>query len=72
MSQSSPSMKESHVNQVRAPKLTFDWEDALSLEDMLTEDEVMIRDQFRSYCQEKLMPRILMANRDEGWLVCVW
>ncbi|KFM75861.1 Glutaryl-CoA dehydrogenase, mitochondrial, partial [Stegodyphus mimosarum] len=25
----------------------------------------MIQDQFRSYCQEKLMPRILMANRNE-------
>ena len=26
----------------------------------------MVRDQFRDYCQEKLMPRILMANRLEG------
>lgn len=25
----------------------------------------MIRDSFRTYCQEKLMPRILMANRNE-------
>lgn len=25
----------------------------------------MIRDSFRDYCQEKLMPRILMANRHE-------
>ncbi|CAF4415528.1 unnamed protein product, partial [Rotaria magnacalcarata] len=25
----------------------------------------MIRDQFRSYCQEKLMPRIIQANRKE-------
>jgi glutaryl-CoA dehydrogenase len=27
----------------------------------------MLRDQFRSYCQEKLMPRILHANRVEGF-----
>jgi glutaryl-CoA dehydrogenase len=26
----------------------------------------MIRDQFRSYCQEKLMPRIIEANRKES------
>ncbi|XP_056426431.1 glutaryl-CoA dehydrogenase, mitochondrial [Hyla sarda] len=43
----------------------FDWRDALCLDAQLTEDEIMIRDSFRSYCQEKLMPRILMANRQE-------
>ncbi|GFV81761.1 glutaryl-CoA dehydrogenase, mitochondrial [Trichonephila clavipes] len=46
-------------------KVTFDWKDALSLNSKLTEDEIMISEQFRSYCQEKLMPRILMANRNE-------
>lgn len=46
-------------------RVQFDWRDALSLDSQLTEDEVMIRDSFRSYCQEKLMPRILMANRKE-------
>lgn len=46
-------------------RVHFDWRDALSLDSQLTEDEVMIRDSFRSYCQEKLMPRILMANRKE-------
>ncbi|XP_036797101.1 glutaryl-CoA dehydrogenase, mitochondrial [Oncorhynchus mykiss] len=35
------------------------------LEGQLTEDEIMIRDSFRDYCQDKLMPRILMANRNE-------
>ena len=44
----------------------FDWRDALQLEGQLTEEEVMIRDSFRDYCQEKLMPRILLANRNEG------
>nr|KAG8536751.1 hypothetical protein GDO81_025745 [Engystomops pustulosus] len=46
-------------------RVQFDWRDALSLDSRLTEDEVMIRDSFRSYCQERLMPRILMANRQE-------
>ncbi|MEQ2253935.1 hypothetical protein ILYODFUR_037651 [Ilyodon furcidens] len=47
-------------------KVQFDWRDALDLEGQLTEEEIMIRDSFRTYCQEKLMPRILMANRNEG------
>lgn len=43
----------------------FNWQDPLNLESCLTEEEVIVRDQFRDYCQEKLMPRILMANRHE-------
>lgn len=46
--------------------VTFDWKDALNLESQLTEDEILIRDSFKQYCQEKLMPRILLANRNEG------
>lgn len=44
----------------------FDWRDALNLESQLTEEEIIVRDQIRAYCQEKLMPRILLANRNEG------
>lgn len=46
-------------------KVDFDYKDALNLESRLTEDEIMVRDVFRNYCQEKLMPRIIMANRHE-------
>jgi glutaryl-CoA dehydrogenase len=35
------------------------------LESLLTDEEKLIRDQFRDYCDDKLMPRILMANRNE-------
>eukprot|EP00064_Thunnus_orientalis_P004828 superscaffoldBa00000453_g4841 len=49
----------------KAPKVQFNWRDALDLEGQLTEEEIMIRDSFRTYCQEKLMPRITMANRNE-------
>ncbi|PNJ13441.1 GCDH isoform 12, partial [Pongo abelii] len=45
----------------------FDWQDPLVLEEQLTTDEILIRDTFRTYCQEKLMPRILLANRNEGY-----
>ncbi|XP_059490808.1 glutaryl-CoA dehydrogenase, mitochondrial [Neocloeon triangulifer] len=48
-----------------AIKAKFDWEDALNLNANLTQDEVIVRDSFRSYCQEKLMPRVLLANRNE-------
>lgn len=43
----------------------FIWDDPLLLEDQLTEDERMIRDAGRTYCQEKLFPRVLEANRHE-------
>ena len=36
-----------------------------AVEEQLTEDERMIRDTARGYAQEKLMPRILEANRHE-------
>ncbi len=47
----------------RWPK--FNWEDPLLLEDSLSEDERLIRDSARAYAQDKLMPRILEANRHE-------
>jgi glutaryl-CoA dehydrogenase len=43
----------------------FAWEDPLRLEDQLSDDERRIRDSARDYAQEKLMPRILEANRHE-------
>jgi glutaryl-CoA dehydrogenase len=43
----------------------FQWEDPLLLEDQLTEDERMVRDSARAYAQDKLMPRVLEANRHE-------
>jgi glutaryl-CoA dehydrogenase len=50
---------------VSKSKQTYQWEDPLLLDDMLTEDERLVRDSARSYCQDKLMPRILEANRHE-------
>ena len=43
----------------------FEWDDALLLDQQLTEDERAIRDAARDYCQEKLFPRVLEANRHE-------
>jgi glutaryl-CoA dehydrogenase len=49
----------------KAAKPSFDWTDPLLLDGQLTEDERMVRDAARDYCQDKLMPRIVQANRHE-------
>ena len=46
-------------------KAVFDWTDPLLLEEQLGEEERMVRDTARDYCQDKLMPRVLEANRHE-------
>jgi glutaryl-CoA dehydrogenase len=43
----------------------FQWDDPLLLDEQLGEDERMVREAARDYCQERLMPRILTANREE-------
>lgn len=49
----------------KSSRAAFDWSDALLLEAQLTEDERMIRDTARAYCQDKLMSRVQKAFRDE-------
>lgn len=53
------------LNDLPTLKATFKWDDALLLDDQLTDEERMVRDQAYSYCQEKLQPRVLKANREE-------
>ena len=43
----------------------FVWEDPLLMEEQLGEDERMVRESARAYAHEKLMPRIVEANRHE-------
>jgi glutaryl-CoA dehydrogenase len=43
----------------------FAWDDPLLLDALLTDEERLIRDSARAYAQERLMPRILAANRYE-------
>jgi glutaryl-CoA dehydrogenase len=43
----------------------FEWDDALHFSDQLSEDERAVRDAAHAYCQDKLMPRVLLANRHE-------
>jgi glutaryl-CoA dehydrogenase len=53
------------VTQVAPPKPVFAWADPLLLDDQLTEEERLIRDAAHAFCQERLMPRVLEANRHE-------
>jgi glutaryl-CoA dehydrogenase len=43
----------------------FRWDDPLQLDELLTAEERLVRDTARDYCQEKLMSRVLQANRHE-------
>jgi len=46
-------------------RVSFDWQDPMFLEQQLSEEERMIRDAAHDYCQDGLMSRVQMANRDE-------
>ncbi|KAI9499609.1 glutaryl-CoA dehydrogenase [Zychaea mexicana] len=43
----------------------YNWEDPLDLESQLTDEERIMRDTARNYCQDKLMPRAVNAFRHE-------
>ncbi|WP_374379412.1 acyl-CoA dehydrogenase [Dongia sp.] len=49
----------------RQAKPEFKWEDPLLLDQQLSEEERLVRDTARAYAQDKLMPRIVQANRHE-------
>lgn len=44
---------------------SFNWQDPLSLEQILSAEERMIQQTAHNYCQQKLQPRVLQANRNE-------
>ncbi|AVM74045.1 acyl-CoA dehydrogenase [Magnetospirillum gryphiswaldense] len=43
----------------------FRWDDPFLIEDQLSQEERMIRDAARDYCQDKLQPRVISAFREE-------
>ncbi|MGX5915395.1 acyl-CoA dehydrogenase [Aliidiomarina sp. Khilg15.8] len=48
-------------------RASFSWQDPFLMQDMLNDDERMIRDSAHAYCQKHLQPRVLMANRNEDF-----
>ncbi len=59
------SPKDQIMTQKKTLKPGFQWEDPLLLDDLLSEEERMIRDTTRNYAQDKLLPGITEANRHE-------
>src|SRR3712207_2448721 len=55
------------MNVVSPAKRTavFRWEDPFLLDELLTDEERMVKESAHQFCQERLMPRILEANRHE-------
>jgi glutaryl-CoA dehydrogenase len=58
-------MSQAHAKKSEAAKARFDWADPFDLESQLTEEERQVRDTARAYAQDKLMPRIVAAFREE-------
>ncbi|GAB2184777.1 acyl-CoA dehydrogenase [Roseibium sp. LAB1] len=44
---------------------SFDWQDPFHLREQLKEDEQLIQDTARAFAQEKLLPRVIEAYREE-------
>lgn len=44
----------------------FSWSDPFQLENQLSDDERQVRDAANAYCQEKLLPRVQLAFRNES------
>ena len=46
-------------------RAAFQWDDPFQLDSQLSEDERLVRDTARDYCQDKLLPRVISAYREE-------
>ncbi|MEK9942581.1 MAG: acyl-CoA dehydrogenase family protein, partial [Gammaproteobacteria bacterium] len=44
---------------------SFDWADPLGFVELLSDEEKLVQESIRRFCQEDLQPRILEANREE-------
>ena len=51
---------------VRSDNVPFDWKDPFLMEEMLSEEERLVRDTARQYAQEKLLPRVREAYQNES------
>jgi len=50
-----------------ASNSSYQWDDPFQIENQFSEEERLVRDTARDYAQDKLMPRILEANRNENF-----
>tara|TARA_R110001583_G_scaffold61717_1_gene182084 strand:+ start:5291 stop:6490 length:1200 start_codon:yes stop_codon:yes gene_type:complete len=54
-----------NMNSTPSSKVAFSWQDPFLVDAQLSEEERMIRDAAHEYCQSRLLPRVLEANRHE-------
>ena len=50
---------------VRSDNVSFNWQDPFLMEEQLNEEERMVRDTAKQYAQDKLLPRVWAAYRNE-------
>ena len=50
---------------VRSDNVSFNWQDPFLMEEQLNEEERMVRDTAKQYAQDKLLPRVRAAYRNE-------
>jgi len=55
----------SSPEQARAKPAHLNWEDPFLIDNLLSDEERMIRDAANAYCQDKLASRVINANRHE-------
>ena len=60
-----PAVRAQESPAVRRSTAPFKWEDPLLLDELLTDEERMVKESAHQFCQERLMPRVLEANRHE-------
>ncbi|XP_043466700.1 glutaryl-CoA dehydrogenase, mitochondrial [Leptopilina heterotoma] len=65
------SSKQFSISSCSREKVAFKWNDPLNMESQLNSDEIMMRDQFRVYCKENLLPRVIDANRNEYFDIAI-
>ncbi|MBC7987637.1 MAG: acyl-CoA dehydrogenase [Sphingomonadaceae bacterium] len=56
---------ETRIAAAKPSKFTYRWDDPFLLEDQLDDEERMVQQTARDYAQEKLLPRVIEAARDE-------
>jgi glutaryl-CoA dehydrogenase len=56
---------EAPVKSSESAKFSYRWDDPFLLEEQLTDEEKMVYETARTYAQEKLLPRVLTATREE-------
>ena len=53
-------------------KTAFNWQDPFSFQALLTDEERMIQQAAYDYCQDRLMSRVLLRDREHPYRMPLW